>query len=123
MTRASYQRIARKAAAHEPQPFAMPPVGMMSEQVDLSDPFGVVLGLVHPEGSPLLVVAWDGERFRRMLPEQAADWADQLVAAGYARELEPVISAIRALVRKVGEIIAASIMRRSLAGMEVEGRA
>lgn len=120
MTRASAERTARRAAAPE---FTMPPAGMLSEQVDLRD-YELVLGIIHPEDSPMLIVAWDGKRLRRMLPEQASAWADELVAAGQAIPLAPVIEAIRALVRKVGEIITASIMRRSgLAGMEVEGHA
>jgi hypothetical protein len=123
MTRASHQRIAKRAASHEPQPFAMPPSGMLSEQIDLVE-FNLVLGLIHPEGSPLLIVAWDGERFRRMLPEQASQLADDLIDAGYGEAMTPAIEAIRSLVRRVGEIVTAAIMRReSLAEMKVEGNA
>jgi hypothetical protein len=110
MTRASYQRIAARAAKHE---FRMPPPGMLSEQIDLSDPFGLVLGLIHPEGLPMLVVAWDGENFRRLLPDQASTWADELVAAGQAVPLAPVIEAIRKQVKRVGEIVSAAIMREA----------
>lgn len=113
MTRASSQRIAKRAAAHEAPAFVMPPPGMLSEQTDLSDPFGLVLGLIHPEGSPMMVVAWDGERWRKLLPEQASQWADELTAAGHGEALAPVIEAIRALVRKVGEIVSAAIMREA----------
>lgn len=110
MTRASYQRIAKRAAKFDPPPFRMPPAGMLSEQIDLQD-LGLVLGLVHPEGSPLMIAAWDGQRMRRLLPEQASQWADELVAEGHALSLAPVIESIRKLVRRVGEIVTASIMQ------------
>lgn len=116
MTRSSHQRIARRAA---PPAFAMPPEGMLSQQVDLSA-YGLTLGLIHPEGAPLMVAAWNGEGLRRLLPEQATQWADELVAAGQAVALAPVIEAVRALVRKVGDIAAASIMR-DLATVPAEG--
>lgn len=107
MTRASHARIARRAEAHE---FPMPPAGMLSEQADLQA-YELVLGLVHPEGSPLMVAVWDGETMRRLLPEQASAWADALVADGQAVPLAPVIEAIRMKVRRVGEIVTASIMQ------------
>lgn len=113
MTRASYERIARRANGHE----ALPPLahkrpvdGMLSEQVDL-DAYGLTLGLVHPEGAPLMVAVWDGKGLRKLLPEQATQWADELVAAGQAVPLAPVISALRHLTKRIGEIITASIMR------------
>jgi hypothetical protein len=118
MTRASHQRIAKRAAKFDPPDFTMPPPGMLSEQVDL-EAYGLVLGLVHPDDGPLMVAVWDGERLRRLLPEQASTWADELVAAGQAVPLAPVIEAIRTLVKRVGEIVTASIMRQ----MEVEGQA
>lgn len=111
MTRASHQRIAKRAAAHEaPPPFVMPPAGMMSEQVDLAG-YGLCVGLVHPEGSPLMVAVWNGQRMSRLLPEQATQWADELIAAGQAVTLAPVIEVIRAKVKRIGEIVTASIMR------------
>lgn len=88
----------------------MPPPGMLSEQIDLQ-PFGLVLGLIHPEGSPLLVCAWNGEGLKRMVPDEASTWADELVASGHAVPLAPVIGAIRKLVRRAGEIVTASIMQ------------
>lgn len=106
MTRASHQRIAKRAAK-----FVPPPAGMLSEQVDL-DAYGLTLGLVHPEGSPLMIAVWNGQRLQRLLPEQATVWADELVAAGQAVPLAPVISALRGLVKRVGEIVTASIMRQ-----------
>lgn len=115
MTRASHARIARRAEAHE---FRLPPAGMMSEQVDLPA-YELVLGLVHPEGSPLMVAVWNGQRLRRLLPEEASVWADELIAAGQAVPLRPVIEAIRAKVKRVGEIVTASIMRQ----METAGSA
>ncbi len=107
MTRASHARIARRAEAHE---FRMPPAGMLSEQTDL-EAYELVLGLVHPDGAPLMVAVWDGQGLRRLLPEQASAWADELVAAGQAVPLAPVIAAIREKVKRVGEIVTASIMR------------
>lgn len=106
MTRASEARVARRVAPA----FAMPPAGMLSEQVDL-EAYELVLGLVHPEGSPLMVAVWDGKGLRRLLPEQASQWADELVASGHAVTLAPVIQALRALVKRIGEIITASIMQ------------
>lgn len=105
MTRASHGRIARRA--HE---FKLPPAGMLSEQVDLPA-YELALGLIHPEGAPLMVAVWDGHGIRRLLPEQASAWADELVAAGQAVPLAPVIEAIRTKVRRVGEIVTASIMQ------------
>lgn len=110
MTRASAQRIARRTATYEPV-FTLPPEGMLSEQIDL-EPYSLALGLVHPEGSPLMIAVWDGERMRRLLPEHASAWADELIAEGQAVPLAPVIEAIRKLVRRVGEIVTASIMRQ-----------
>lgn len=121
MTASSPARKERRVDGHNH--FPLPPDGMLSERIDLI-PYGLVLGLVHPEGSPMLVVAWDGEKFKRMLPEQASQWADDLIAAGHAVTLAPVIEAVRKLVRRVGEIITESIMRQSsLSEMEVEGHA
>lgn len=123
MTRASHQRIAARAARHEASVFAMPPPGMLSEQIDLVD-YELVLGLIHPEGSPMLVMIWDGKRFRRLLPDQVERYAAELEAGGHAAEYAPVIAAMRKLVRRVGEIVSAAIMRRSeLATMDVEGHA
>lgn len=110
MTRASVQRLAARAAKFDELSFRKLPEGMLSEAVDL-EAYELTLGLVHPEGSPLMVAVWDGKNLRRLLPEQAAKWADELVAAGQAVPLAPVIEAIRSLVRKVGEIVTASIMR------------
>jgi len=110
MTRASFDRIARRAAAHEAPAFVMPPPGMLSEQTDLVE-YELVLGLLHPDDMPLMIAVWDGQRMRRLLPEQASSWADGLVEAGQAEALAPVIDAIRAKVRRVGEIVTASIMR------------
>lgn len=115
MTRASAQRIARRA---ETFGFQMPPAGMLSEQIDL-EAYELVLGLIHPDDSPLMVAVWDGERMRRLLPEHASTWADELIAEGQAVPLAPVIEAIRTLVRRVGDIVTDVIMRQ----MEVEGRA
>jgi len=112
MTKASVSRIAKRAAKFDPPPFVMPPERMLSEQIDLQ-PYGLVLGLVHPEGSPMLVVAWNGERFTKLLPEQASQWADELVSAGEAVSLAPVIAAIRKLVKRVGEIVSEAIMREA----------
>jgi hypothetical protein len=109
MTRASYNRIARRAEAHE---FRMPPAGMLSEQVDLQA-YELVLGLIHPEGSPLLVAAWNGKGLTRLLPEQASKWADELIAAGHAVPLAPVIEAIRKLVNRAGEIAVKAVMRQA----------
>lgn len=116
LTRASHARIAARAAKHE---FIRPPAGMLSEEVDLGEPFGLVLGLIHPEGSPMLVVAWNGQRLTRMLPEEASAWADDLIAAGQAVPLAPVIAAIRKLVKRVGDIVSETIMRQ----LDCEGRA
>lgn len=110
MTRASYERIARRAEAHEAKAFAPPPAGMLSEQIDL-DAYELTLGLIHPDDSPLMVAVWDGERLRRLMPEHASAWADELIAAGQAVPLAPVIEGVRKLVRRVGEIITASIMQ------------
>lgn len=89
----------------------MPPAGMLSEQVDLQA-YELVLGLIHPEGSPILVAAWNGNGLKRLLPEQAAAWADELVAEGLAVPLAPVIETIRKLVNRAGEIAVASVMRQ-----------
>lgn len=121
MTRASAQRTAKRAARFDPPPFVRPPEGMLSERIDL-DEFGLTLGLIHPEGSPMLIVAWNGERFTKMLPDQASAWADELIAAGQAVPLAPVIEAVRRLVKRVGEIVSAAIMR-SLETMPAEGSA
>lgn len=110
MTRASYQRIARRAEAREPKGFRRPPAGMLSEQIDL-DGYGLTLGLLHPDDCPLMVAAWNGERVTLLLPEQATQWADELIAAGQAVPLTPVIEAIRKLVRRIGDIVTASIMQ------------
>lgn len=109
MTRASHTRIAARAAKFDPTEFQPAPPGMFSERIDL-DAYELTLGLIHPEGSPILIVAWDGHGFTRLLPEQATAWADQLVAAGQLVALAPVIESIRKLVRGVGEIVTASIM-------------
>lgn len=110
MTRSSVQRIARRAAKFDDPVFQLPPAGMLSEQVNL-EAYGLCLGLVHPEGSPLMVAVWTAEGLKRLLPEQASQWADELIAAGHAVDLAPVIEAIRTKVRRVGEIVAASIMQ------------
>lgn len=115
MTRSSTARIARRAEAHE---FRMPPPGMLSEQVDLVG-YGLVLGLVHPEGAPLMVAVWDGQGLRRLLPEQATQWADELISAGQAVPLAPVIEALRKLVKRIGDIVTETIMRQ----METAGSA
>jgi hypothetical protein len=107
MTRASAARIVARAAAHE---FRGPPPGMLSEQVDL-EPYGLALGLIHPDDCPLMIAVWDGRGLRRLLPEQASQWADELVAAGQAVALAPVIEAIRKLARRVGEIVTAAVMQ------------
>ena len=91
---------------------------MIAEQIDLPA-FELVLGIVHPEDSPMLIVAWNGKGFQRMLPEQASQWADDLVASGHAVQLAPVIEAIRKLVRRVGDIVSEAIVRK----LEVEGQA
>jgi hypothetical protein len=114
MTKSSVSRIAKRAAKFEPPPFRMPPEGMLSEQVDLV-PYGLVLGLIHPEGAPILIAVWNGEGFRYLLPDQATQWADDLVAAGQAVPLAPVIEAIRTLVKRVGEIVTEAILRRETA--------
>lgn len=106
MTRASPARIAARAAKFDRPVFAMPPAGMLSEQVDL-EPFGLVLGLIHPEGSPILICAWDGQRMRRLLPDQAAKWADEIALTP---GLGPVLEAIRKLVKRAGDIAVASLM-------------
>lgn len=106
MTRASPSRIARRAE------FTMPPPGMLSEQIDL-EPYGLVLGLIHPEGSPMLVAVWTGQGFKRLMLDQASAWADELIAAGQAVPLAPVIEAIRKLVRRAGDIISETIMRQA----------
>jgi hypothetical protein len=111
LTRASHQRIAKRAAKFDPPAFVPPPPGMLSEQVDL-DAYGLTLGLVHPEGYPLMVAVWDGQGLRKLLPEQASLWADELVKAGEAVTLAPVIEALRRLVKRIGEIVSASIMRQ-----------
>jgi len=115
MTRPSVSRIAKRAAKFDPPPeadaFVQPPSGMLSEQVDLID-YRLVMGLTHPEGSPILITVWDGERFRRFLPDQASRWADDLEATPQADELKPVIDALRMLVRRVGEVVTASIIRQ-----------
>lgn len=115
MTRASHQRLARRAERHA---FRMPPPGMLSEQVDL-EPYGLVLGLIHPEDLPLLIGVWTAERFTQLLPEQATAWADELVAAGQAVPLAPVIEAIRRLVKRASDIAGEVIMRQ----LEVAGSA
>lgn len=115
MTRASHARIAARAAKFDPPPFRLPPEGMISERIDLID-FELVLGLIHPEGSPMLVVAWDGKTMRRLLAEQATTWADEIALMP---ELAPVTAAIRKLVRRMGEIASEAIMRN----MAVEGTA
>lgn len=102
--------IARRAAKFDPPPFRLPPPGMLSEQVDL-EAYGLSLGLIHPDDCPLLVAVWNGEGLTRLLPEQASQWADELVSAGQAAPLAPVIEAIRAKVKRVGEIVTASIMQ------------
>jgi hypothetical protein len=112
MTQASAFRVERRLNGQHQEPpiegraFAMPPEGMMLEQVNLID-FGLVLGLVHPEGSPILVVAWDGKQFRRLLPEQASNWADEIALTP---GLAPVITAIRALVKRAGDLALASLI-------------
>jgi hypothetical protein len=111
MTRASHARIAARAAKFDPPDFVMPPVGMISEQIDLV-PYRLVLGLVHPEAAPICVAVWNGERWSMLLPEQASQWADELVAAGQMVALAPVIDALRKLVRRVGEIVTEAIMRQ-----------
>lgn len=110
MTRASASRIAQRAAKFDQPPFRAAPAGMLSEQIDL-EPFGLALGLVHPDECPLMIAVWNGQEFKMLLPDQAAQWADELVTAGQAVPLAPVIDALRKLVRRVGEIVTASIMR------------
>lgn len=113
MTQASAARTERRLNGQHTAPpiegraFPMPPQGMMSEQVNLID-FGLVLGLVHPEGSPILIVVWDGERFRRLLPDQANTWATEIALTP---GLGPVLEAIRKLVKRAGDIAVASLMR------------
>lgn len=112
MTQASPARIDRRLNGHHAEPpiegraFPLPPAGMMSEQIDLPD-YRLSLGLIHPEGSPILIVAWDGERFRRMLPDMAQQWLDEIVLTP---GLAPVIEAIRKLVKRAGDIAVASLM-------------
>lgn len=112
MTQASASRVERRLNGHHIEPviegraFPMPPAGMMSEAVNLIE-FGLVLGLVHPEGSPIMVVAWDGTCFRRLLPDQASKWADEIALTP---GLGPVIEAIRKLVKRAGDIAVASMM-------------
>lgn len=122
MTKSSAARIAARAVrCDEPivlhgqrvpvvdQAFRLPVDGQLSERIDLI-PYELVLGLIHPEGSPILVAVWNGHGFKMLLPEEASRWADELIAAGQAVPLAPVIAAIRKLVRRVGEIVTASIM-------------
>jgi hypothetical protein len=111
MTRSSVSRIGKRAAKFDPPPFRRPPEGMLSDQIDLV-PYGLALGLIHPEGSPILIAVWNGEGYRYLLPDQATQWADDLVAAGQAVPLAPVIEAIRTLVKRVGEIVTAAILRQ-----------
>lgn len=118
MTRASHARIATRAAKHE---FRPPPEGMLSERIDL-DAFHLTLGLVHPEGAPMMIAVWNGERMQYLLPEQAMAWADELVKAGQAVQLAPVVEAIRKLVKRVGEIVSATVMRQ-FAEAGVQGHA
>lgn len=113
MTHASPARVERRLNGHHAEPviegtaFPMPPAGMLSEQINLID-YGLILGLIHPEGSPILIVAWDGERMRRLLPDQAAKWADEIALTP---GLGPVLTAIRGLVKRAGDIAVASLMR------------
>jgi hypothetical protein len=116
MTRSSTQRIAKRAAKFDPPVFRFPPPGALSEPIEL-EAYGLVLGLQHPDDCPLMVVAWNGQGFKRMLPEEASALADSLVADGQAVPLAPVIGALRKLVKRVGDIVSESIMRQ----MEVEG--
>lgn len=105
MTRASASRIARKRG--EPA-FVMPPEAMLSEQIDLSDPFRMVLGLIHPETEPYpLVAIWNGEQLRRLTAKAAeayAEWCDR--ESGEGDVLAPVADALRKLARRIGEIMA-----------------
>lgn len=113
MTTASASRVARRVNGQHAAPpiegraFLLPPAGMLSEQVDLPD-YELAMGLVHPEGSPILIAVWDGKRMRRLLPDQAAKWADEIALTP---GLGPVIEAIRALVKRAGDIVVASMMR------------
>lgn len=113
MTKSSAARIATRAAKFDPPEFHQAQLGMLSERIDL-DAYELTLGLIHPEGSPILIAVWDGQGLKRLLPEDASRWADELIAAGQMVALAPVIEAIRKLVRKVGEIVTASIMRETV---------
>jgi hypothetical protein len=113
MTQASTARVERHLNGQHLSPiiegkaFVMPPAGMLSEQVNLTD-YGLVLGLIHPEGSPILICAWDGRAMTRLLPDAAARWADEIALTP---GLKPVIDAIRGLVKRAGDIAVASLMR------------
>ena len=118
MTRSSTQRIAMRASKFDPPVFTLPPLGLMSEQVDLPA-YELSLGLIQPEGSPILIAVWSPAGLSKLMPEQASQWADELIAAGQAVPCAPVIEAIRKLVRRAGEIAVEAVMR----SLGCEGRA
>jgi hypothetical protein len=87
--------------------FPMPPSGMFSYPIDLSDPFRLVLGLVHPETEPYpLVAIWDGDVVRRLTAKAARDYATWIEAeSGEGDALKPVSDALRGLADRIGEVV------------------
>lgn len=92
--------------------FTAPPVGMLSEQIDLPD-HQLTLGLMHPEGQALRIVAWDGERWRHLSEGAAIKWARELEADRYAASFAQVSDGLRALASKVNEIGTATMFKRA----------
>lgn len=107
MTKASASRKVRNAVKVDAPTFAMPPPGMMSEQVDLPE-YHIVLGLLHPEDSPLLVCVWNGKELKKLLPEDAAHMANDLALTP---GLAPAVAAIRAMVKRAGDIALRSMTK------------
>lgn len=110
MTQASAARVERRqhdAPIIEGRAFVLPPAGMLSEQTNLID-YGLVLGIVHPEGSPILIAVWDGKQMRRLLLEQATLWADEIALTP---GLGPVVTALRGLVKRASDMVLAGLMR------------
>jgi hypothetical protein len=94
--------------------FQPPPENMLSEQIDLPTLY-LSLGLVHPEGSGVRIVAWSGAGISHMSPAKARRLAKEMRATPQALELLPAIRGLEALANRADELAT------PLASMVVEG--
>lgn len=103
--------------------FALPPEGMLSEQIALPD-CHLALGLLHIDGAGLRVCTWDGERLRHMSKAAALRFASELANGAFAEAWRPVIAALEDLAEKIDAIEARIAANKpTLANMPVEGNA